>query len=387
MQTNGHTHIHTLVLKVSELRMARRGKRSGGAEGEGEVFRLSNKRLHLTYRGHIEAKQWLRWMETEKGKKIKEYSIVWEVGESGYPHTHVLVWFEKICCTTNSRFFDWEGVHPNIKPVVTGEHWGNIVAYHRKQGVPVTNVGPEVGEPDPGVIKKVWACASVSEALLTVCTSLGTVGGVIAAFDKKPVSYGEPPEVAWRPWQQELHEELTEGKVDDRKIIWYWDPKGGGGKTFFAKYMGMYRGAFVTEKANAYHVATQVQGMMQKGGVILCVIFNFTRQSESLKIYQALESLKDGMITAEKYRGETLMFTVPHVVVFANYLPMFWKVSLDRWDVRLLDREGLTVTGRWGGEGIRQWLDKWRRDVKPGGTLEEAGRALVALYEQVYGVS
>ena len=45
----------------------------------------------------------------------------------------------------------------------------------------------------------------------------------------------ESKDIVWKEWQQELLSEL-ETCPNPRKIIWYYDPVGNTGKTFFAKW-------------------------------------------------------------------------------------------------------------------------------------------------------
>jgi len=308
-------------------------------------FRLQNQRIHLTYSSHIPPEVWLSWLKTTKKKYIPtelSYSIVHEKGESGYPHTHILIDFGKIFQTRNSRFFDWklstgEIIHPNIKPVKSKIHWTRSLLYHYKESVPFTNIPKPADENE---IKEIWKNDTLTDALLNTCTSLKNVGGVIAAFNCKPSDYGMEPAVDWRPWQKELIEE-TEKAPDPRSLIWYYDPIGEEGKSFISKHMGQFKGAFVSTKANTYHVATAIDEFLKSNGQnsILVVVFNFTRQQEKgAKIYQALEELKDGMITSEKYKGRTMFFNNPHVICMANYLPDPDTVTKDRWDIRTLQK-------------------------------------------------
>ena len=109
---------------------------------------------------------------------------------------------------------------------------------------------------------------------------------------------------------------------NDRRIIWYVDKEGGGGKTSFAKHFGMYRGAIVMTHCNIYHAATQLAEAQQKGNPINVVIINLPRSTEMpVNMYTGLEALKDGLVTSQKYIGKTMYFNSPHVVVFSNEEP------------------------------------------------------------------
>ena len=103
-----------------------------------------------------------------------------------------------------------------------------------------------------------------------------------------------------------------------------------------AKHLGKYYDAFVTTKVSSYHISTILQQLLQSGRQPALVVFNFTRQQEDHRVYECIEAVKDGLMTAQKYRGQTLIFDSPHVIVFANYLPDTDMMSKDRWDIRLL---------------------------------------------------
>lgn len=307
-------------------------------------FRLQNRKIHLTYKTHIDPEIWLAWAKGSKKLHIDSYSIVHETSDENhpYPHTHILLdsGKNKKFNTTNCRFFDWilsetkEVIHPNIATIKTNKHWDNAILYHYKESKPFTNIEKPITAKEE--IENIWKCDSVSDALLSTCSSLKNIGGIIAAFNCKPSDYGIEPNVDWKPWQKELIDE-TRNKPDDRSIIWYYDLQGGSGKSFIAKHLGMYQDAFVSSKANTYHIATQLDEFIKANGdTILIVVFNFTRQQENHKIYQALEELKDGLVTAEKYKGKTLYFKSPHVICLANYIPEVKHFTADRWDIRVL---------------------------------------------------
>ena len=162
-----------------------------------------------------------------------------------YDHTHILINFGYTFQTRNSRYFDWknpitgENIHPNIKIVKTANHWKNVIVYHYKEGIPHTNIPkPELKE---NAIQEIWKHDSLSSALLSTCTSLKNVGGVIAAFNCKPSDYGIEPAVQWKPWQKELLDEI-ETTPNSRHITWYYDPFGCSGKSFISKHLGQFRG-------------------------------------------------------------------------------------------------------------------------------------------------
>ena len=128
------------------------------------------------------------------------------------------------------------------------------------------------------------------------------------------------------PWQRALLKEVT-SEADDRKIIWFYDPIGGMGKTTIAKYLARNHGALVVsgKKADILHAYDK-----QK-----IVIFDYTRSMEGFISYSAMEEIKNGCYFSSKYHSQMVIREGNcHVVVFANWVPEFDKLSADRWDFR-----------------------------------------------------
>jgi len=96
-------------------------------------FRFRANAVHLTYKGHID-------FEHELFKKWREdtlwFSIVHENSdpENPYEHTHAAFKWKKSKDSANPRYFDIDGIHPNIQPVKTHDHEVNIWEYHGKEG-------------------------------------------------------------------------------------------------------------------------------------------------------------------------------------------------------------------------------------------------------------
>ena len=346
------------------------------------VFRYQNQSIHLTYKGSYDGKEFIDFISSKAKMVPTLYSFVSETGETGYVHSHVLLKFPKALCSRDVHLLDYNSIHPNVKKVVGKTHWDNCVRYHHKQGTPYTNIPLDGSEPKREVFspQDVWTADTPSEALVQFVESVSGVRGVLACFEHKPIDYGPEPNVEWRPWQRALMDEL-DTEPDTRTIKWYWDPAGNSGKTFLAKHCAMYKGALVSTRANIYHLATTLQGFMQANkNTLMTVIFNFSRQTEVHKIYSAIESLKDGLVTSEKYNGKTLVFPSPHVVVMANYLPDLSQCSLDRWSLRYI-RDGYDLGWVYSGNDIKAHLNKV---VPPGVSTKDALNEIVnQLYASV----
>lgn len=305
-----------------------------GVEDGGGGFRVQNSRFHLTYPSHMNERELLE--ELKKVRPVKKYSIVNETSDDGHEHCHALIWFSKILRAVNCRILDVEGFHPNIKLVTTSVHWENILKYHRKQNAPFTS------EDDRGIVERVQECGSLNEAIQNNVNNLREVSGVMTLFSMKENEFGEEPDVSWTEWQKELYEEIVHGRPHDREILWYWDEQGGGGKSFMANHMYMYHNAFITTSTSARDIATVLDKTISSKGPkgIKIAVFNLSRASNVKEVYTALEQMKDGFMCSEKYIGRAMKFEVPHVVVFANTLPCVYKLSLDRWNIRIVSPLG-----------------------------------------------
>jgi hypothetical protein len=108
----------------------------------------------------------------------------------------------------------------------------------------------------------------------------------------------------------------------------------------------MWHDAFITTHVNAYHIGTTIQNRLKSGNPVKTIIINLVREQCDNKIYTGLEMLKDGLITSQKFNGETIIFNSPHVIVFANFPPETKKLSEDRWDIRTFNDEGKEIKER-----------------------------------------
>lgn len=80
-------------------------------------FRFQSEKLHLTYKTHINHKDFMVF--ARKKGVLKLYSFVHEEGDvdeegaTPYEHTHVFLWYKKRLDSKDVRFFDFNGIHPN----------------------------------------------------------------------------------------------------------------------------------------------------------------------------------------------------------------------------------------------------------------------------------
>lgn len=136
-------------------------------------------------------------------------------------------------------------------------------------------------------------------------------------------------------WQTELVTELKTPSDNDRRIVWYVDLDGGSGKTAMARFILATFGplALYLSGGSTKDILHQVVKHPRDPQVVL---FNLARSQEGRLAYNALETIKDGLVQSGKYEGGMRMFAPPHVIVFANWMPDIAALSLDRWQIRTL---------------------------------------------------
>lgn len=363
------------------------------AEIEGTKFRITCKRLHLTYKSHIDLDILLKFLDTISMNKVVQWSGCQEVGSSDYDHTHIGIEFHSKPDFKCPRVFDFDGVHPHIRKVTSVAHWDNILTYHTKQPVTFkTNrvQGPKPKKPrtkakagagggsnfaDIPTVTDVMSYKTAGEALRGI-NDIKLVGGIIAAFQYKDrVMPVEPENIWWLPWQGELYEELK-GEPDERRFVWYYDKPGDSGKSVFAEHAQTYwKDALVLTTVSSRDVATILEAVIKKGANIRTIIVDLSRSNKKVinkpALYTALEELKNGLVTATKYVGGTITLPRTHIVVFSNNMPlkemaitkiekgddgipyttyiMEPTISEDRWDIRTL---GLVDDPRTGEKSV-----------------------------------
>lgn len=131
-------------------------------------------------------------------------------------------------------------------------------------------------------------------------------------------------------WQQDLADEL-ESPPDDRSIVFYVDPDGGKGKSWFVR-------KFVSEHPDI----TQFLSIGKRDDLAYCIdetktvfLFDIPRGGMEHFQYSVLEKLKDGLVFSPKYNSRVKVIDHKvHVVVFCNEQPNMDAMSMDRYILR-----------------------------------------------------
>lgn len=136
-----------------------------------------------------------------------------------------------------------------------------------------------------------------------------------------------PEEYAWQTKIVNRYE--PEAPMFNADIHWYYDEEGQIGKTMTARFLCMKRGFYILSgrKEKMRHLAAQNPAR----GYLL----NITRDEEDKMSYAGLEQVSDQLF-ADTFGCDMsgmIKRKGAHVVVFANFPPIYEKVSKKRWKV------------------------------------------------------
>lgn len=141
----------------------------------------------------------------------------------------------------------------------------------------------------------------------------------------------EYDEILWNPWQQEILN-LIDTIPNKRSINWIYDNVGNSGKSYLTKYLHLKKKAYVVTggKNQDIYYGYNYQDT---------VIFDLSRTTpdEMNHIYNVIENFKNGYFLSTKYETRPVNFKSPHVIVMSNKMPDITKMSMDRWDIKVLN--------------------------------------------------
>ena len=166
------------------------------------------------------------------------------------------------------------------------------------------------------------------------------------AKDKDFVKFGENFESDWRIHFTELNckqkKMITEILIPvcpkfNRQVLWYWDLKGGYGKTITYTYLCDNHKCVVvggSEKDMKFGLADYIEN--QGYPKIICI--NLEKSKDKIS-YTGLEAMLDGIYFNSKYKSGMVRFPRCRVCVFANMPPDETKMGADRFTVTNLTPE------------------------------------------------
>lgn len=140
-----------------------------------------------------------------------------------------------------------------------------------------------------------------------------------------------PTEEQLFPWQKDILEMLKE-PADDRKIHWFWENKGGVGKSKFCKYLIYHHNAMVCTKGKY----GDIMNLAYNYEDLKIMVVDVARNSGNRISYDAIEHIKNGTIYNGKYETGQKLINSPHILIFCNFEPDYEMLSMDRWVVSTL---------------------------------------------------
>lgn len=323
-----------------------------------DKFRFTKAKALFTYKYHLNKEALKEFFNNMQ--EIKEFLAAHEKGndkETPYDHTHVYVEWNKRFDTKNSRTFDFqhnnEQIHPNIKSIGrTKKDKENVINYLCKEDEENKHLQKNTKK----IAEKVWECKTLQEAA-SLAENASEIGGIIQLFNMKTLKSDEtlsPNEHLHHKWQHTLWKEIfeIEKKWDKRSIRWIIGTQGGEGKSRFIEVLksnARSKVLVMTQFAGQSNSAEILNTALGKGwsGEILAV--DLPRDAETHQIYEPLEAILNGTITATKYKGtEISLPKKPKVFIMANFEPNQSKMSADRWNIGEISTTnyGLLLTDR-----------------------------------------
>lgn len=318
-------------------------------------FKLAHQKVFLTYRTHINKEDYIRWVSTDqkfksfKGK-IKFIRLAHETADpkNPYEHTHILMDFGKKFQSINCRIFDWpiDNIHPNIKVVLSREHFDNAKAYLAKEDPENADLKVEKANFVAGIL----ACNSKIEAFEKFCKNPNSAMGVSMIFDMKPPLRKVFTLETLFGWQQMALNVMNSGEANDRTILWFYG-KGNIGKSKFAKHIkclnindASHDWALMTRTSSGDNVANYMLYQQHTGWTGKGLILDIPRKGETSNLYSPMEEIKNGNMTNFKFKADEveLDHEFPCIMVMANFPPAVLKMSVDRWRVYKIVGKGET---------------------------------------------
>lgn len=313
-----------------------------GIEIDDKNFRLANKWIMLTYGStekptHLNKRKYIEWMKQKTGNRIEWIRLAHETGhrETPYLHTHVLIEHEKIFDVKNCRYFDYEGHHPNIRKYKKRGIFEERKHYIAKEDPENADLKKKF---EPNLVEGILKCETDREALTKFCKTPASASGILAirgldTYDfRSNIVIVEPK----HKWQTDFIE-IVKDKPNRRTVIWIMDTVGNRGKSELTDYLEDTldrQWCVMGEVPNTKDLAENIITELKRGWKCHGIIFDLTASaSEHKGFYDGIECIKNGRITAQKFRGKTVRFDIPHVAVFANFLPDTRRMKLDRWKI------------------------------------------------------
>lgn len=302
-----------------------------------KTFRFCGKYILLTYKTWVDKDELIEFISL-KSKREFRCKIAHEKSdkEHKYEHTHILIYFEKRIDFKNERKFDFNGIHPNIKKVITNEHWNNLLPYLEKDNCIFDNFkGDEFKNKlgySKGLIELIhsktkWSAVVCDPKLAKEIWNKMKWARCVWDSRERP---NLTKDLVLRQWQTKCLDKIN--IQNSREILWVYDRKGGKGKSVLTNYL--------IDNCNAFFCNSGgVKDISYAYNYEQIVVFDLPRcninndDDKDWTPYRIMEMFKDGRLFSPKYESHMKRFPFCKIVCFANYMPDESKLSEDRWDI------------------------------------------------------
>ena len=184
------------------------------------------------------------------------------------------------------------------------------------------------------------------------------------------------------PWQKKL-QAILDGPAHDRHVYWIWEPSGNTGKSFFRmNYMNMSDGRCVLLENGRSNDMLLTASQTPGRKTIFLDLPRTVNQVEDINgvksfvNYSAIEQLKNGSFTSNKYYSQLCVGRVPHFIIFANFEPkldntlsedrfIIWKIVDKQKDPEVsYVKDGIQISEE-TDEAINTLYDRELKDLEP----------------------
>jgi len=184
-------------------------------------FRFRKDSIHLTYETHLSKDGLIDFLKS-KGRGFKWYSVVHETSQDNYQHTHFACQWVKSIDTNNQRYFDFNGIHPNITHIANKAHAIRIYEeYHHKDGIPTqSEKGPTTSQ---SLVEQIREAPSLAEAIEISGVEIKSVSDLVLIrndIERKPDYEHSFPDTNWTLRKQFTRVLFIHGPTGTGKTQW-----------------------------------------------------------------------------------------------------------------------------------------------------------------------
>ncbi len=315
-------------------------------------FRITNKKLFLTYPAQIPKRELFEWFITNVGE-IKYYKISHETykNENELGHTHFLLELCNKPDIKNVRLFDYNDLHPNIKRVSSTFHFSNAIKYLDKEDdLPFTNI--KINDFDENeVLNELFDKIQSYNDWKSVINDISIRKKVSNKMNWCKEVWLSRPKTKIKAklkyqnlftWQKNLYNHLKNDPID-REIIWVYSDKPKTGKSVFKQFLQSKLDLLCIDfQSNKIGMNDIVHLYDNEDIIVFDLPYNKSKSMEkrletsfqegevpSNTFLDTLENLsnKGQEFTSVKYMGRKIVINA-HIVVFSNCSPIHVKQVL-----------------------------------------------------------